>query len=161
MRTIFPSNGLLFGLLIWYLLMPALALAAGFQINLVNTSWGFHLNATTIPAGRLIWLQGDQPDTVTNIVQIEGISVVQHDFALASWAPAAFYRAVQIDTNYELETIASGESADATIMTNGVIEVWETITQARSATVPIHKLTPIAQQPRQWLVGLRESQRGL
>ena len=123
-RTIFSSNGLLFGLLTWCLLMPALALAAGFQINLVNTNSGLHLKATTVPAGRLVWLQGNQPDSVTNIVQIEGLPVVQHDFKLTGGTSAAFYRAAMLDSNYEREPIGSGAVADVAITTKGTIEIW-------------------------------------
>jgi alpha-tubulin suppressor-like RCC1 family protein len=104
--------------------MPALALAAGFQINLVSTNSGLHLRATTVPAGRLVWFQGNQPGSVTNIVQIEGQPVVQHDFTLAGVTSAGFYRAAMLDTNYEREPIASGQSADAAITTSGTIEIW-------------------------------------
>jgi alpha-tubulin suppressor-like RCC1 family protein len=124
MKTMYSSNGLLFGLLTWCLSMPVLALAAEFQINLVNTNSDLHLKATTVPANRLVWLEGKQPDSVTNIVQIESLSVVQHDYALTGGTSAAFYRAAMLDTNYEREPIASGQSADAAITTQGTIEIW-------------------------------------
>jgi hypothetical protein len=45
------------------------------------TNSAVHLGATTVPAARLAWFQGDRLWAITNLVQIEAIPVVLNDFS--------------------------------------------------------------------------------
>jgi alpha-tubulin suppressor-like RCC1 family protein len=118
------SKSLCLGLVAGCLFLPAIALAYGFQISAVNTNSSLHLRATTVPAGRLEWFTGNSLNGITNVVQIENVPVVQHDFPVTGAASVAFFRAAMLDTTYERDPIASGAAGDVAIMTNGVIETW-------------------------------------
>jgi len=117
-------RGLFFGMLAGNLLLSASASAAGFPISVARTNSSLHLQATTVPAGRLMWFQGSRPGAVTNLLQTDGTRVVQHDFAVTAGASAAFFRAAMLDTNLERTPIAEDYTHSVVIPTNGVIETW-------------------------------------
>ena len=118
------GRGLILGLLFGALLLPMSALGTGFPISLARSNSALHLRATTVPAGRITWFQGSRPDAVTNLVQIEGTPLVQHDFTLTGGAAAEFFRAAMFDTNAERAPIAASTSHSLAILTNGVIKTW-------------------------------------
>jgi hypothetical protein len=117
-------RGLILSLLTGSFFLPAIASAGGFPISLARTNSSLHLQATTVPAGRVVWLQGSQPDAVTNVVQIEGVPLVQHDFPILTTASPAFFRAAMFDTNVERAPFAVGQTHSLAILTNGMIVCW-------------------------------------
>ena len=100
------------------------ASAAPFTVSITGTGTNVHLKATTVPAGRLVWLKGDRLDAITNVVQIEVGPLLQHDLMLTSGVSAAFYRAANLSTNLISAPLAIGASHSLAILTNGQIACW-------------------------------------
>ena len=100
------------------------ASAAPFTVSISGTGTNLHLKATTVPACRLVWLKGDRLDAITNVVQIEGGAMLQHDLVVASGVSAAFYRAANLSTNLISAPLAIGASHSLAILTNGQIVCW-------------------------------------
>ena len=100
------------------------ASAAGFPIFVQTITNTLHLTATTVPAGRLVWYMGSSASFITNIVQIEDLPVVQHNFSLLGLSSSAFFRAAIFDTNVEVMPLALGSYHAVAIMTNGLIKSW-------------------------------------
>lgn len=121
--------GLLFLGLVCLSLSPELTAGAGFQITTTATRTNLHLQATTVPAGRLEWLQGSRPEAVTNVIQVETVPAIQHDLPVNLAGSAAFFRAAILDTNAfkltaEQAPLASGSYFSVAVTTSGVLQTW-------------------------------------
>jgi alpha-tubulin suppressor-like RCC1 family protein len=122
----FPIRAGAWVALLWNLLQPSGATAAGFQIGATVTNSTIHLGATTVPAARVVWFEGDRLGAITNLVQVEAIPVVQHDFSFPAVGAVAqaFFRAAIFDTSIERVPLALGVNHSLAIATNGFIESW-------------------------------------
>ena len=123
-RKVLKGNLILAAALFWVWVPPQTLRATGFPIHITATATNVHLEATTIPAGRLVWYAGSSVNAITNFMQMEGAAAVQHDFVLSPTAPAAFYRAVNLKTGAIHASLAIGSSHALGIQTNGQIMCW-------------------------------------
>jgi alpha-tubulin suppressor-like RCC1 family protein len=109
-------------------IIPA-ASALPFTLSITGSRTNLHLQATTLPAGRLQWLQGSRPDAVTNVIQVETLPMIQHDFPVSLTGSAAFFRSAVLDTNAfvleaEQSPLASGSYFSVAVTTSGVLHAW-------------------------------------